>query len=255
MGFSLFARILHEGKVAIRHLFREGKKCSEITSRLQELTRSSTKEVGKYSVIILVIAITLKHFPEDSVVFWNTPYASVSLPKLYLISAGIIAVYMLLYYLLPTLIYICLSSHLHSRSKSTTRFSNFKNKILGDDYADVYSPIRTTQLLTFNHTDKFVLTALYVLPLALSLFPILAATSVIYFELFKLLENGGFDRLDAVIAYSAFVIGCSSLMYAIIFFVPFRVRKDLQQIRWGFLYPINANSLGLHPSLDHWLQR
>lgn len=251
--FSLCNRIVHEGKIASRSLIKNGCSVEELTSRLNTLLKTSVTSASKWTLLLLATVALLSQEIAGEAIRIGTTLGLVSLPRIYVVAIGVAAWIAIIFRILPSIIYVFLRYDLRLKETDHRRFSSIRQHLSGDEFGDLTSPIRNSQLSEFYPLDTAVLLSLYFTVLLIGLFPLYASSFLIAMELLTLWRFNEYNLIEYSILISCSVLFWSTSVYTVLFFVPLPVRKNLSFIRWNFLYPINLNETGLHPSGSRWL--
>lgn len=250
--FSLCDRIVHEGKIAVRELIHDGSDRVELLARLNELMRKPTANLSKYGALCVTIAAILSQSASGSELNIKSALMTLSVPRLYLVSAGVACWYFILLQTYSLCIYMILNLNIRNQGSSSSRFSSVRHGLQGDDNADVISPIRNSQLSGFSWGNNFWLHTTYLLPLFVCILPLFAACVVLNLELARLVSEGHSSWFNATIAIATVALSVCSNLYFVYFFTPFPIKKNLDNLRWNFLAQINKNEQGFHPTLNKW---
>jgi hypothetical protein len=79
------------------------------------------------------------------------------------------------------------------------------------------------------------------------------AVDVVQVSIQQLLVEGIFS-LSGVMSLSSILLVVFSTIFSICFFVPFYVSRNVDFVRWNFLFPLLRRNSNYSPTVDHWLK-
>ena len=257
--FSIFNRVSHEFLRAFNELVKDGCTKPELVNRLRELIKLTTKSLSKRCLLLLAAAISVSQMTDGTTIHIKSTFFELEISKIYLLAASAYLISTICIQLIYIFHYVVLENRISGNIPDGTRFGSLKKVFSGnapDEYnaPDLLLPFRNGSLVTtekFGTLSAIIVFALLFLMLGL---PMVISLFIIVTETFLVFAASLSWSLEWALSISTICVLYCSSCYAIIYFTPMKIEKDLRYIRWNFLAPIANRSNPRHPQAQHWLK-
>lgn len=251
---SIYQQICHEiSRAAKRHL-RNSSSAEQIETEVQKLSNDGIKELTKYAIAFVVIAVLVSNLSDGAFITIRTTFVELSLPKVYCAFVASFLWFSIVNGGLLQFQYLTMKAILRNLEVSWKPFSDIETAFRGNNLADLTGPFRNDHLYNLSKTFRFFAGTSFMLSMALVLVPLFGAYALMISVSIEEFTSPSGIYLARSIAASSLALLILPVFYVVLFFIPVRVHKNKRAIRWRFLASIFRGMRSRHPQAARWLK-
>jgi hypothetical protein len=223
---SMFQQISHEFHCVAREHIGKGTKESELRKSIHALIEKQSSKCAKSGIAMLILGAMVSNLSEGGVVRIDTPFADLSLPKVYLVFAGSFAWTALLLSSLKIVQLVTFQVKIRFFSRHPGRFLAADAAIMGAETADLISPLRVGHHFRLASSNLAALGFFFSALFLIGLLPVFGCVSLfIASSLSQFGTDYGFFLEDTA-AFCSIALIISPILYIILFFIPVSIKES-----------------------------
>lgn len=221
---------------------------------LQELESDAIKTALKTFGTLLLSYLMLTSLKSEGTLSFTIQTFTASVPLSYFLAS------VSLLFLVSILIFCHLSVAMSMKAKQSGKklVSGFSSSVFGlisgrKDDSSLGIPMSSNYFIKEMMPVSGFLSTIALLCILISVVPIFAYGILIGIEAYSLALTEDLSVLDRLVAFISMLVISFSIIYFVLFHVPLPTRKNTEQLRWSFLWPLRNDHL--HPMADRWLDK
>jgi hypothetical protein len=206
----------------------------------------------KSAAAVIILSIAIATLGGSHTIEVNTALIDLSLPKVYVVLAASFVWYEILLASITGIQLMTMQIQLRLLVDSNPRFLLTDSLFRGNKEVDLTSPFRKGHLFDLCGVGFSLIAAIFSAPILVSLVLVAGSILLLAREAISSILEPGTAFLAIPGAFGSLIILVSPIVYLPLFFLPVRIKKNKQQIRWNFLSRADNLIYQKHPQIRKW---